>query len=194
MSKNTPVIIYLHGFLSSPKSVKAQATLEYVNETYPDIEMLVPELPNYPAPAKALIESLVEEFQGRELRFIGSSLGGYLSSYLVENFGGKAVLINPAVRPFELLADYLGEQTNPYTNQVFHLEASHMDDLREMNTPQLSNPAAFKVLLQTGDEVLDYHQAVLKYEGADVVVEEGGDHSFIGYERHLPSILDFLLN
>ena len=48
------------------------------------------------------------------------------------------------------------------------------------------------MLLQTGDETLDYRQAVEHYAGADVYIEEGGDHSFVNYEAHLDGIMAFL--
>ncbi|MCP3862167.1 MAG: esterase YqiA, partial [Aestuariibacter sp.] len=35
-------VLYLHGFLSSPLSVKAQQTRRYLSEQYPDIEFVCP--------------------------------------------------------------------------------------------------------------------------------------------------------
>lgn len=120
-------------------------------------------------------------------------MGGYLSTWLVEQFGGKAVLINPAVRPFDLLQDFLGEQHNPYTNERFVLTAEHMRDLRQLYCDNLKQPENYKVLLQTGDEVLDYRLATEKYADSDLVIEQGGDHSFVDFDRHLAQIFDFLL-
>jgi predicted esterase YcpF (UPF0227 family) len=45
--------------------------------------------------------------------------------------------------------------------------------------------------VETGDEVLDYHQAVEKYEGARQIVIEGGDHSLKSFPEHIPPILEF---
>ena len=47
-------------------------------------------------------------------------------------------------------------------------------------------------MVQTGDEVLDYQQAVNKYQGCDLIIEKGGDHSFIDYDKKLPQIMRFL--
>lgn len=187
------VVIYLHGFLSSPKSEKASLTKTHVQKHLPDLEFEIPELSNYPLLAVEAVEQVVNKHEGKTLRFIGSSMGGFLSTFFVEKYGGKAVLINPAVKPFELLTDYLGPHTNPYTNVDFLLNETHIHDLLSLDVPNPKNQTCYKVLLQTGDETLDYRQAEQKYSGASLTIEPGGDHSFQGYERHLNGIFNFLL-
>ena len=188
-------ILYLHGFLSSPSSLKANQTRAYLLHHYPDTSFICPELANSPAELEAQLQSLLKDhpellFGG--LKVIGSSMGGYLASWLIEQYGGRAVLINPAVTPFELLKDYLGEHENPYTNKRFVLTEDDIEHIRGFYQPQLSHPERYKVLLQTGDEALDYRQAVKHYAAADVYIEEGGDHSFVNYEAHLEGIMAFL--
>ena len=187
------VVIYLHGFLSSPQSKKALQTLEFVRINYPDLILEIPQLANYPNDAVTIIEQKVAEHRGKKLRFIGSSLGGFLSTFMVEKHSGKAVLINPAVRPFELLVDFLGEHTNPHTQQLFLLENKHIDELRHLDTPTLKPESDYWVLLQTEDETLDYRQAETKYQDYKLSVEDGGDHSFQNFQRFLPDIFRFLL-
>jgi predicted esterase YcpF (UPF0227 family) len=46
-------------------------------------------------------------------------------------------------------------------------------------------------LVETGDELLDYREAVQHYAGADQVVVQGGDHSLQSFPKHLPRILEF---
>jgi predicted esterase YcpF (UPF0227 family) len=187
------VVIYLHGFLSSPQSQKATQTLKFVRANYPNLTIDIPQLANYPNDAVAIIEQLVNKHKGKKLRFIGSSLGGFLSTFMVEKYSGKAVLINPAVRPFELLVDYLGENINPYTQQPFFLENKHVEELRQLNTPKLQPTSDYWVLLQTADETLDYRQAETKYQDYKLSIEQGGDHSFQDFQRFLPDIFRFLL-
>jgi predicted esterase YcpF (UPF0227 family) len=187
------VVIYLHGFLSSPQSQKAAQTLEYVKANYPDLNIEIPQLANYPNDALAIIEQLIAEHKGKKLRFIGSSLGGFLSTFMVEKYSGKAVLINPAVRPFELLVDFLGEHINPNTQQLFSLENKHIDELRQLDTPRLNPASEYWVLLQTADETLDYRQAETKYHDYKVTIKQGGDHSFQDFQQFLPDIFRFLL-
>jgi predicted esterase YcpF (UPF0227 family) len=187
------VVIYLHGFLSSPQSLKAQQTLEYAKQHYPELAFELPRLPAHPLPTAMMLDELVERYKGWELRFIGSSLGGYLSSYLLEKYQGKAVLINPAVQPYKLLSDYLGPHINPQTNEEFVLEKIHTQQLEHLDTNVLKQPSDYWVLLQTGDETLDYRLAQKKYAGSKMTIEEGGDHSFQDYPRFLPEIFRFLL-
>lgn len=187
------VVIYLHGFLSSPQSHKAQQTQKFANEFYPNLSLEIPQLANYPADALEVIKEVVKRHHGKQCCFIGSSLGGYLSTYMVQKLGGKAVLINPAVKPYELLADYLGEHVNPYSQQRFKLENRHISELIALDVPLVGRNENFWVLLQTGDETLDYRQAEHKYQGAKMTIEQDGDHSFQHFERFLPEIFRFLL-
>lgn len=189
-----PVVIYLHGFLSSPQSVKAQMTKKFVAQHYPLLTLAVPLIPNYPLEAIHVLEQTVAEYPGSDFVFIGSSMGGFLATYLVEKYGGRGVLINPAVKPFELFESYLGPHTNPYTGVDFILEQKHLLQLIELDTQILNIPENYWVLLQTGDETLDYRLAEHKYQHAKLTIESGGDHSFQGFERFLPAIFSFLLS
>lgn len=188
------VLIYLHGFLSSPASVKAQATLSYWQQHHCDIEFVCPQLPCYPEDAKNLLDELAQTYQGAKVGYIGSSLGGFLSTYMSDSYGGKAVLINPAAKPHEALGDYLGEHIHPYTQQCFTLKPEHMQQLKQMYHPVPVDPEQFWVLLQTEDETLDYRDAEQKYQGGKLTIEQGGDHAFQGYERFLPDIFRFLFD
>lgn len=190
-------VLYLHGFLSSPKSVKAQATKAYFEQHHPDVTLHIPALSNYPSQVESQLLALIESTPALikdGLRVIGSSMGGYLSTFLIEKFSGKAVLINPAVKPYELLQGFIGEHTNPYTGEVFHIVESDINVIEKLDAKELRHAPAYKVLLQTEDETLDYRLAETKYASSTLVVEEGGDHSFVGFENHLPDIADFLLN
>lgn len=189
-------ILYLHGFLSSPKSVKAQATKAYFEQHHSDVMLHIPELSNFPSQVEAQLLALIESTPAlleNGLKLIGSSMGGYLSTFLLEKFGGKAVLINPAVKPYELLQDFIGAHQNPYSGEKFEIVESDMHVIKALEASTLKDEACYKVLLQTEDETLDYRLAAQKYANSELVIEEGGDHSFIGYENHLPAIASFLL-
>lgn len=194
-------VLYLHGFLSSPESVKAKQTLEYAKQYLPDVEIVIPQIPNTIDAAVSSLKSLVKQHfiqPGKPILCIGSSMGGFLSNWLVETYAGhsesKAVLVNPAVAPYNLMLNYLGEHTNPYSGERFCVDADHIDVLRALEPTSCNNPSSYKLLLQTGDEVLDYKLAVERYKGANVIIEEGGDHSFINFERHLNDVFRFLLS
>lgn len=188
-----PLLLYIHGFNSSPKSLKATQMAEYCRQHRPDIRVEIPQMPCYPAEAAEFIDNLVGSLQqDHQIGLVGSSLGGYISTWLNHRYQLPAVLVNPAVKPYELLTDYLGEQENPYTGERYLLEAKHMDELKRMDVPDIETPELFWLMQQEGDEVLDYRLAVTKYAACKQTVEPEGDHSFIGFERFPAEIIKFL--
>ncbi|HCG5965375.1 TPA: esterase YqiA [Vibrio parahaemolyticus] len=192
MSKPS-LLLYIHGFNSSPLSMKANLMREYRAQHRPDIKVIVPQLPCFPEQAAQLLLDIVEQYKDDyNIGLVGSSLGGYMSTWLNAKYGFKAVVVNPAVKPYELLVDYLGEQTNPYTHETYTLEACHIDELKALDVQSIASPNSFWLLQQTEDEVLDYRQAVDKFAKAKQTVEQGGDHSFVGFERYPAKIIEFL--
>jgi len=182
------LILYLHGFTSGPLSHKAQALGQRVRER--GGQFVCPQLPPAPADAGALIESLLAAAR-EPVTLVGSSLGGYYATCYAERHGLKAVLVNPAVVAHIALANYIGRHANLYTGEEFDFTAAHIEQLRAMETPALTRPENFWVLLETGDETLDYRQAVAKYAGARQTVLAGGDHSFTRWNDYLDAIIAF---
>lgn len=187
-------LIYLHGFLSSPESIKATQTQQYLAEHHPDVICHIPALANNPGEALARAENLVRECLQTNcapIALVGSSLGGFMATVLAERYGLSAALVNPAVSPHLLVAHFLGDHINPYTGVAFHIDDSDVADL-EVMAPAAIAPERYRVLLQTADETLDYRLAEQYYAGATMTVEEGGDHSFQGFDAYLPDIVEFL--
>ncbi|MUK25238.1 esterase YqiA [Aliivibrio fischeri] len=192
MSKPS-LLLYIHGFNSSPLSHKAQVMTEYCKVHRPDIKVIVPRLPSYPSQAAEYLIQLVEEYKDTyQIGLVGSSLGGYLSTWLNHRYGFKAALVNPAVKPYELLVDYLGKQINPYTQEEYFLEEKHMAELFALQVETIHSVDDLWLLQQEGDEVLDYRQAVDKYSACKQTIEKGGDHSFVNFERYPEQIIQFL--
>jgi len=154
-------------------------------------DIIIPSLSSVPSYAMAELQSLVQEHIADNLSFIGSSLGGYYATWLADRYDRPAVLINPAIKPYELLQDYLGPNINHYTGESYELTYEHIQQLKQLDIEYITKPHRYLVMLQTGDEVLDYSQAFVKFAGSRMVVEEGGDHSFSGFENHLHAILNF---
>ncbi|BAJ00437.1 YqiA/YcfP family alpha/beta fold hydrolase [Shewanella violacea] len=190
------MLLYIHGFNSSPLSDKGRVTAQFVAEHYPDLNFHQPQLPSTPKEAMELLSALVETAldNGEALTYIGSSLGGYFASYLAEKYGGRAVLVNPAVTPFELFDEFMGQQYNPHIDEYYQVLPEHKDQVAAFNTQVILNPDRFLVLLQSGDEVLDYRQAVQKYHCCQLLIQSGGNHSFVGYDKQMHSICQFLFS
>lgn len=184
------MIIYLHGFNSSPQSHKAQVLARFMAERGLGAHYACPALPPLAAEAIAAIEALMARHAGARFCYLGSSLGGYYATYLAEKHDAKAVLVNPAIEPHIGLRAYLGEQKNLHTGEPYQLTEAHLREWRSLWVPRIT-PSRYLLIVETGDEVLDYRRAVARYQGAEQVVIEGGDHSLQSFPRHLPRILAF---
>ncbi|MFA7553074.1 MAG: YqiA/YcfP family alpha/beta fold hydrolase [Spongiibacteraceae bacterium] len=187
-----PLLIYIHGFLSSSQSQKAQQVRDYIEAEKLPIDFIAPTLSNYPLASYQQLQQLVEQHQPCPVAVIGSSMGGFMATALVQQYGVRAVVINPAIKPYHLIGAVLGQHTNPYTGVDFCLTTEHTDELRQLEVTTINEPEKIMVLLQTGDETLDYRHAVEYYRGCLQQVEEGGDHRFQHFDKHLPNIMKFL--
>lgn len=191
------MLVYLHGFNSGPQSVKAallQAAL--ARRTSPQA-LVAPRLPHRPTEAVAGIEKLLREAvvgaaADEPLCLVGSSLGGYYAMWLGERHPqARIVLLNPAVRPYELLSDYLGPQRNPYTGEEYTLTGEHMDELLTLRVERLTAPERYFAIVETGDEVLDYRQIGELLPTGRLQVVTGGDHAMSDFAAHVDAVLDF---
>ena len=184
------MLMYLHGFNSSAASHKAQLMKSYMEGRGLGARYACPALPDTPEGALRAIEQGIAGRDARSVTFIGSSLGGYYATYLAEKLGCRAVLINPAITPHLGLAAYLGTQKNLHTGEPYELTHAHLEGWRRLLVERV-DPEKYLVLLETGDEVLDWREAARKYEGARMVVRDGGDHSLQCFPEHLDRILAF---
>jgi predicted esterase YcpF (UPF0227 family) len=180
------LIVYLHGFNSSPQSHKAQVMRRFMEERGLARDYACPALPPLAGDAIKAIQPLVK----KDTTFIGSSLGGFYATYLAEKHGARAVLINPAIDPHLGLRSYLGAQKNLHTGEPYELTEAHLSDWEKLYVPRIT-PSRYLLIVETGDEVLDYRKAVARYAGAEQIVIQGGDHSLQSFPQHLPRILEF---
>ena len=207
-----PALLYLHGFNSSPESAKAQQTQQWFAENAAEIEFICPQLPPYADRAMALLSEIVEARLPEPVFVIGSSMGGFYATCLIERYSRcaigslsalgsspalgslSAVLINPAVSPARGLHQWLGENSNYHSGEKWLFEPQHIDEFDRWDPTAIKNKKNYLVLLQSGDEVLDYRDAQQRYKGCKIILESGGDHSFIDYHRHLETIHQFLVS
>ncbi len=185
--------LYLHGFLSSPQSAKAEETRIWFEQHEPQSRLLIPTLPFEFTDAIAMARQQLRQLQQSfdKVMVIGSSLGGFYATRLAQDFDVPAVLINPAVRPHELFRNYLGPVTHYHTGVEYQLTERHLNDVAAIAVQRVRHPDKLLVLLQTGDETLDYRHAAELYQDCQLDIAEGGDHAYQGYREQLPRMIEF---
>ena len=181
------IIIYIHGFGGSGLGVKASAFREYFKSKA--IPFIAPSLSYIPDLAIKTLEELIESYDN-DVCLIGSSLGGYYSMYLSSKYDIKATLINPSIEPYKTLKKGLGDSPSFYDESSFKWTNTHIESLKSYEVDKLDKDNIL-LMIQKGDELLDYNVAVSKLDGSKMIVEEGGDHSFTGIERHFESVKKF---
>jgi predicted esterase YcpF (UPF0227 family) len=183
-----PALIYIHGFNSSPASFKAKLLHQRLTAAGRAQEFFAPALPHSPAAAAKMLEAIARSRPDAVL--VGSSLVGFYATWLAERFALRAVLVNPAVRPYELLANHVGRQKNFHNGEEYEFTAQHVNELRALEVDAIDS-ARYFLMVETGDEVLDYRHAVEKFCGARQLVIVGGDHGFSDFAAHVDAVLEF---
>lgn len=181
------MIIYIHGFGSSGYSAKVKLLREYFKGI--NVDFIAPSLSYIPELAIQTLEELIESYSGN-VKLMGSSLGGYYSIYLSQKYNLQAILINPSISPYQTLSKVLGDAPSYYDESSFKWMPSHIEMLKQYDTTSVE-PKNFMLVVQTGDELLDYKKAVSKFDGAIVIVEEGGSHGFDGIDKYFEEFREF---
>jgi predicted esterase YcpF (UPF0227 family) len=185
------LIVYLHGFRSSPASRKATMLRQAMTSRGRSAEYLCPALSASPARAVEETEALVRDVAPDRLALIGSSLGGYYATWLAERLGCRAVLLNPAIHPQDDLAKHLGVQAVFFSDASIDFRREYLGELDAIDTPAITRPDRYLLIAATGDTVIDYRAMMRKYAGARQVVIEGSDHELSDFADYMEDVLAF---
>ena len=185
------MMLYIHGFNSSSGSGKARQLRGWLAARGREEEYRCPDLSHRPREAIRQLEDLIAGHDVNDIKLIGSSLGGFYATHLVEKLGMKAALINPAVHANVLLKAALGPQKNHSSGEEYIFTPQHLRELDELDLPAPSRLANYLLLVEQGDEALDYRQAVAYYAGCRQIVHAGGNHGYSRFLDDLSAILSF---
>ena len=187
-------LLYLHGFRSSPQSLKARLTAARIAERNPDVQWWCPQLPPSPREAVDMVMRGIAGWPRESMATIGSSLGGFYATYVTGMTRCRTVLLNPAVDPARDLARYIGEQTAWHDPQEhFYFKPQFIGELRALETGMLTLPEHVFAIIAKGDEVLDWREMSARYPGSRIRLLEGGDHALSDFEtHHLDDVMAFL--
>lgn len=185
------MILYLHGFRSSPKSFKARVVQKALEDAGRAHELICPQLPASPKEAMALSLLLAERYAPDNLSIVGSSLGGFYATWLAERLGVRAVLLNPSVNPLKNLEHHVGVTTAWHSDEPFEFRREYIDELAALRVGTITRPERYFLIAATGDEVLDYRDMVAHYAGARQHVIEGSDHAISEFPQYVDEVLAF---
>ena len=188
------MILYLHGFRSSPKSFKARVVHKALADAGRSHELICPPLPASPKEAMALAMLLAERHAPDQLAIIGSSLGGFYATWLAERLGVPAVLLNPSVNPLKNLEHHVGVTTAWHSDEAFEFRREYIDELAALRVDRITRPERYFLIAATGDEVLDYRDMVAHYAGAKQHVIQGSDHAISEFPQYVDDVLAFCRN
>ena len=194
---HTTHLLYLHGFRSSPQSVKVQKMAAIVQRDFPGVTWWCPQLPPSPELAMAQIMAGISAWPDaagfQSMAVVGSSLGGFYATWVAEKMGCKAVLLNPAIDPARDLHRYIGEQTTwQAPDDKFFFKPEFIGELQMLQAGLLKQAKNYLAVIAKGDEVLDWREMTARYSDTHIRLLEGGDHALSDFDDHLPEILGFL--
>ena len=192
MSRTTH-LLYLHGFRSSPQSVKARKMALWMAHEFPHLHWWCPQLPASPRQAMAELLAVVAHWPADRMAVVGSSLGGFYASCLAQHLGCPAVLINPAVHPSRDLAQFIGKQAAWHDpSQSIFFDAAYIQELQALESQTPSAAPQTYALIAKGDEVLDWREMLARHQAGRVHLIEGSDHALSDFEHYKAEILEFL--
>ncbi|WP_367351401.1 YqiA/YcfP family alpha/beta fold hydrolase [Achromobacter animicus] len=192
------MILYLHGFRSSPDSFKARLMADAMAARGLTDAWACPQLPASPRQAIDLAlgmarDRLADADSPRELTVIGSSLGGFYATRIAEQLGCKAVLLNPAVHAARDLATQVGEHHMYHSGAPFVFLPEYVDELAAIHAPRITQPDRYFLVAATGDEVLDWREMRDRYAGCRQRIVQGSDHGLSDFADWMPEVLEFAL-
>ena len=185
------MIVYIHGFNSSPASHKANLLRERLAECGSENEFACPALSHWPEKAMAQLKDQVTVAGPGQVTLVGSSLGGFYATWLTEHLGCGSVLVNPAITPHEGLRTYLGQQTNLYTGEKYEFTEEHLAQLKALYIARPKRMERYLLIHTTGDELLDWRIAVQRYQGCRQIVVDGSDHGFSEFGDYIDCVFEF---
>jgi len=207
------LVLYLHGFRSSPSSFKARATAEAVARLRESLrgsgsalpEFACPPLPASPRAALDAAERVVRERAAGDwtrVALVGSSLGGFYATVLAQRDGRRcrAAVVNPGTAPWDALAAHVDAHRTAYHSEEVpfaftaqdHAELVGLRD--EFGAGPPSHPERFCVLVSERDELIDCRRTLAWYgDRARARVVRGSDHAMYDYGDHVDGVVRFLL-
>ena len=184
-------ILYFHGFKSSSDSDKAQEFKKFIENNTSQTKIIIPDLEDDFKEAHKQIETLID-INSPNILYMGSSLGGYYALYFAQLYKSKSVLINPAIAPMNDFEIHLGKNENYATGNKFTILKDDISYIRSLHHKKILEPKNNLILLESGDEILNYIESSSYFRGSYIDIFYGGNHSYTSIKEKFTKIKDFL--
>jgi predicted esterase YcpF (UPF0227 family) len=183
-------ILYFHGFKSSSDSSKAQEFKKFIENKTSQTKIIIPDLEDDFKEAHKQIETLIDK-NSPNILYMGSSLGGYYALYFAQLYKSKSVLINPAIAPLNDFEIYLGKNENYATGNKFTISKDDISYIRSLHHKKILEPKNNLILLESGDEILNYVESSSYFRGSYIDIFYGGNHSYTSIKEKFTKIKEF---
>jgi predicted esterase YcpF (UPF0227 family) len=183
-------ILYFHGFKSSSDSGKAQDFKKFIENKTSQTKIIIPDLEDDFKKAHKQIETLIDK-NSPNILYMGSSLGGYYALYFAQLNKAKSVLINPAIAPLNDFEIHLGKNENYASGNKFTISKDDISYIRSLHHKKILEPKNNLILLESGDEILNYSESTSYFRGSYIDIFYGGNHSYTSIKEKFTKIKDF---
>ena len=183
-------ILYFHGFKSSSDSGKAQDFKKFIENKTSQTKIIIPDLEDDFKEAHEQIKTLIDK-SNPNILYMGSSLGGYYALYFAQLYKSKSVLINPAIPPLNDFEIHLGKNENYATGNKFTISKDDISYVRSLHHKKILEPKNNLILLESGDEILNYVESSSYFRGSYIDIFYGGNHSYTSIKEKFTKIKDF---
>lgn len=185
------ILVYLHGFLSSPHSQKGLWLQDAAQKL--DCGFLAPDLNRSPLAVKELLDDMARRHRADSLFVVGSSLGGFYAYYLAQISAAQTVLLNPAMLPWKYAGQWLGEQPLDDGGTIL-VKTSYPEEIKALAVTENIHAQQILAVFGTADQTLDWKEGFSLLSSSARWVIEGADHRLSDFSRFGPAILDFLFH
>jgi len=185
------MILYLHGFRSSPQSFKARLLADHMYQLAKEAEYQCPQLPASPYSAINVAKNCIKDRDPTDVTIIGSSLGGYYATWLAEQTGCRAVLLNPAINPALDLEKYIGISAQYHCSKKFDFKREYISELQALKINQITMAKRYFLIAATGDKILEWREMACHYPNATQKIIQGSDHNISEFAKYVDVVLAF---
>lgn len=173
-------VFYIHGFNSGKNSSSAKNLKKYLKHNVIALTYSSSEL--FYNTKDSLIKQAHKHNNKEDLIFVGTSLGGLYANLIAGALNSSAILINPVSDPINNLKQFLGENKNFSTGELWTFTEEILSSYEEFYSERVYYQMPRVIILGKNDNILDYKYSLKKWKDfAKIVLTEDG-HQLENYK------------